>query len=107
MTTKPDVDLLVLAAHRPELVGLEAALGPELSGHIARVRVACATIGVGLPAAAAGTARRLHQSQPRQVLLLGSCGLYPKRADFRPLCPVVPGEVHLVDGHVLAQRAAF
>jgi nucleoside phosphorylase len=107
MTAKPDVDLLVLAAHTPELVGLEAALGPELSGQIARVRVACATIGVGLPAAAAGTARRLHEFRPRQVLLLGSCGLYPKQADFQPLWPVVPSEVHLVDGHVLAERAAF
>jgi nucleoside phosphorylase len=107
MTTKPDVDLLVLAAHTLELVGLEAALGPTLSGQIARVRVACATIGVGLPAAAAGSARRLHEFRPRQVLLLGSCGLYPKRADFRPLTPVIPSAIHLVDGHVLEARAAF
>jgi len=107
MTAQSDVDLLVLAAHTPELIGLEAALGPELTGQIARVRVACATIGVGLPAAAAGTARRLHELRPRRVLLLGSCGIYPGRAEFQPLCPVVPNEVQLVDGHVLAQRAAF
>lgn len=107
MTTQLDVDLLVLAAYSPELVGLEAALGPRFAGLIAGVRVACATIGVGMPAAAAGTARRLDELRPRRVVLLGSCGLYPTRVPFQPLWPVTPNAVQLVDGHVLAQRAAF
>jgi nucleoside phosphorylase len=98
---------LIVAAHAPELVGLRAALGPGLSGVVASVRVVCATVGVGLPAAAAGTMRHVRDTRARAVLLLGSCGLYPRRAEFRPLLPVVPTRVRMVDSSVLAGKAAF
>jgi futalosine hydrolase len=100
-------DLLILAAHAPELVGLRGALGPSLNGAIADVRVVCATVGVGLPAAGAGTMRHVRDSRPRAVVLLGSCGLYPRRSEFRALAPLVPQGVRLVDPSVLADKAAF
>jgi nucleoside phosphorylase len=41
------------------------------------------------------------------VLLLGSCGLYPRRAEFRPLAALIPTGVRLVDASVLQEKAAF
>jgi len=109
MTRSEQADLLILAAHAPELVGLRDVLGTELRGSIAGVRVVCATVGVGLPAAAAGTMRRLLDApaRPCAVLLLGSCGLYPRGVPFRPLQAVVATEVRLVDASVLHEQAAF
>lgn len=107
MASTRGADLLILAAHAPELVGLREALGPDLAGEIASLRVVCATVGVGLPAAAAGTMRHVRDAKPRGVVLLGSCGLYPRRVEFRPLQTVVPTEIKLVDGSVIADKAAF
>jgi nucleoside phosphorylase len=107
MASTRGADLLILAAHAPELVGLRSALGPGLSGVVASVRVVCATVGVGLPAAAAGTMRHIRDARARAVLLLGSCGLYPQRAEFRPLQALVPTRVRLVDASVLVDKAAF
>jgi nucleoside phosphorylase len=107
MAASRGADLLILAAHAPELVGLRGALGPALHGVIADVRVVCATVGVGLPAAGAGTMRHVRDARPRAVVLLGSCGLYPRRSEFRALVPVVPDAVRLVDPSVLADKAAF
>ncbi|MET0385714.1 MAG: hypothetical protein ABW321_07130 [Polyangiales bacterium] len=100
-------DLLILAAHAPELVGLRAALGADLAGSVSNVRVVCATVGVGLPAAAAGTQHQLRETRARAVVLLGSCGLYPRRTEFRPLQVVVPDAVQLVDAGVVNGKAAF
>jgi nucleoside phosphorylase len=107
MSSIHGADLLILAAHAPELLGLRDALGTELSGMVGSVRVVCATVGVGLPAAAAGTMRHVRDARPRAVLLLGSCGLYPRRVEFQPLQAVVPTEVRLVDASVIADQAAF
>ncbi|MEY4582675.1 MAG: hypothetical protein RL701_7378 [Pseudomonadota bacterium] len=107
MGTTQGADLLILAAHAPELVGLRDVLGTELSGVVSNIRVVCATVGVGLPAAAAGTMRHVRDTRARAVLLLGSCGLYPRRVDFRPLQAVIPTEVRLVDSAVLDEKAAF
>ena len=103
--TQP-ADLLVLAAHSPELIGLSSMLGPTLAGAVNGVRVVCATVGVGLAAAGVGAMRALRETRPRAVVLLGSCGLYP-RMDFEPLVPVIPRAVQLVEPSVLAGKAAF
>jgi nucleoside phosphorylase len=100
-------DLLILAAFAPELAGFRGALDPGLSGIVSGVHVACATIGVGLPAAAAGVTQRLREVRARAVLLVGSCGVYPGHAPFVPLQAVIPTQVTLVDASVLAQKAAF
>jgi len=107
MSDARNADLLILAAHAPELAGFSVALGPELSAVVSGVHVTCATVGVGLPAAAAGVAQRLSEVHARAVLLVGSCGVYPSRALFQPLQPVIPAQVKLVDASVLAQKAAF
>jgi nucleoside phosphorylase len=107
MAAQRSTDVLVLAAHAPELVGLRPALGPGLRGTIGSLQVECATVGVGLPASASGTTRELSQCTPRAVVLLGSCGLYPRRIEFRPLTPVVATGVRLVDASVLQASAAF
>jgi nucleoside phosphorylase len=60
-----------------------------------------------MPAAASGTMRHVRDARPRAVLLLGSCGLYPARVEFRPLQMVVPKAMRLVDPSVLAEKAAF
>jgi nucleoside phosphorylase len=104
-----NTDVLVLAAHAPELVGLRPTLGPGLRGNIGawNLNVECETVGVGLPASASGTTRQLLALAPRAVVLLGSCGLYPRRIDFRPLTPVVATGVRLIDASVLSDQAAF
>lgn len=109
MAAQRKTDVLVLAAHAPELVGLRAALGPGLRGTIGawNVSVECETVGVGLPASASGTTRQLLELEPRAVVLLGSCGLYPRRIDFRALTPVVATGVRLVDASALSDQAAF
>jgi nucleoside phosphorylase len=100
-------DVLVLAAHAPELVGLRSTLGNGLRGTVGSLQVHCATVGVGMPASASGTTRVLEEHDPRAVVLIGSCGLYPRRIDFRALTPVVASGVRLVDASVLAEQAAF
>jgi nucleoside phosphorylase len=40
-------------------------------------------------------------------VLLGSCGLYPRRIEFRALTPVIPNGVRLVEPSVLVEQAAF
>jgi nucleoside phosphorylase len=107
MSTTKGADLLILAAHAPELLGLREALGTTLAGVVDGLRVVCATVGVGLPAAAAGTMRHVRDARPRAVLLLGSCGLYPRRTAWKPLQAVLPKTIQLVDSTVLAHKAAF
>ena len=106
MTQSRGADVLVLAAHAPELVGLRAALGTTLSGHVHGIRVVCATIGIGLPAAGSGAMRHLRDTKPRSVVLLGSCGMYPHVA-HAPLDLLVPASVRLVDATAVAGKAAF
>lgn len=107
MAAQRKSDVLVLAAHAPELVGLRSTLGDSLCGSVASLRVDCATVGVGMPASASGTARVLEAHAPRAVVLLGSCGMYPRRIEFRALTPLVASAVRLVDASVLAEHAAF
>lgn len=72
-----NLDLLVLAAYAPELIGMRRHLGEQLAGTVSGVSVSCKTVGVGLPNAAAGTAARLLLLRPRAVVLVGTCGVYP------------------------------
>jgi nucleoside phosphorylase len=105
MSIQPD--LLILAAHTPELLGLASHLSEPLSGTIEGVRVSCATVGVGLPIAGVGAMRHLQDIKPRAVVLLGSCGLYPRDAAFAPLIAVIPNVVRVIDPNVLDGHAAF
>ncbi|HEX7480433.1 MAG TPA: hypothetical protein VF331_21710 [Polyangiales bacterium] len=107
MSTSKGTDLLVLAAHAPELVGLRGTLGSSLAGVVRGLRVVCATVGVGMPVAGAGAMRQLREVKPRAALLIGSCGVYPKQGEHAPLDLVVPDKIALIDPTVLGGKAAF
>jgi len=101
------VDVLVLAAHAPEFVGLRPHVSDALYGSVAGLSVVAKTIGVGLAVAGAATANRIHQLAPRAVIVLGSCGIYPCGVEYRPLDIVVPNRLHLFDASVAAGKGAF
>lgn len=101
------VDVLVLAAHAPEFIGLRPHIGDGLNGVIGGLFVVAKTIGVGLAVAGAATATRIAQMRPRAVIALGSCGIYPCGVPYRPLDLVVPSRLHLFDPSVAAGKAAF
>lgn len=104
----PDrVDVLILASHAPELVGLRAALTETLDGHVRAMRVLAKTVGIGLPVAAGGAAGRVTSLKPRAVILLGTCGVYPGLTYYRPHDVVIASRVSLVDRAALNQRAQF
>jgi len=101
------VDVLVVAAHAPELVGLRPSLTEKLDGSIRGLRVMGKAIGIGMPAAGTGMANRLHQLAPRAVVLVGSCGIYPGFSQYRPNDILVASRIMLIDHAVAAGRAAF
>jgi nucleoside phosphorylase len=101
------VDILVLAAYAPEFVGLRAHIGDSLHGSLAGLFVVAKTIGVGMAVAGGATATRIHQLSPKAVVVLGSCGIYPSAAAYRPLDVVIPSHLHLFDPSVAAGKAAF
>jgi nucleoside phosphorylase len=101
------VDVLILAAHAPEFVGLRPHLGDSLHGVVRGLHVVAKTIGVGMAVAGAGAANRIHQLEPRAVILLGSCGVYPSNIEYRPLDIIVPSRCHLFDATVASGKAEF
>jgi nucleoside phosphorylase len=101
------VDILILAAHAPEFVGLRPHLGDALHAVVGGLHVVAKTIGVGMAVAGAGAANRIHQLEPRAVVLLGSCGIYPSQLDYRPLDLIVPSRFHLFDATVASGKAEF
>jgi nucleoside phosphorylase len=101
------VDILLVAAHAPEFVGLRAHLGEQLCGNLRGLTVIAKTIGVGMAVAGAGAANRIQQLSPRAVVLLGSCGVYPCGVEYFPLDILVPSRFHLFDPSVAAGKAEF
>lgn len=104
MTRAEPADVVVLAAHALELAPLERALheAPLLD-----LRCATAVVGVGLPAAGAGTTRAVLERGASAVVLVGSAGVYPGRFAFTPAEPVRLATVELVDAAARAGKAAF
>jgi nucleoside phosphorylase len=101
------VDVLILAAHGPEFVGLRPHIGEQLAGVVRGLNVVAKTIGVGMAVSGAGAANRIHQLNPSAVVLLGSCGIYPSNVEYRPLDIVVPARCQLFDSAVAAGKAEF
>jgi nucleoside phosphorylase len=102
-------DLLILAAHPVELLGLRAALGDSLRARMHGVAVAAADVGVGLTVAGACAMRHLLQEQPRCAIVVGSYGRYPSAGAgaYVPGQLLVPTRLQLVDSAVLTGQAAF
>jgi futalosine hydrolase len=70
-------DLLVVAAFAPELAGFDGLLGSPRAAEVGGLEVVALPVGIGMVAAAIGTAARLERGCPRAVILVGTCGAYP------------------------------
>lgn len=100
-------DVMIVAAHAPELVGFRGELSDAMDGVIRGLTVRAKTVGVGMPAAGSTIGRRIVQFEPRAVVLVGSCGVYPGRGDVMPLDIIVAEQTVLVDTAVVQQLGAF
>src|SRR5690349_15175111 len=101
------VDILLLAAHAPEFVGLRPHLGENLGATLRGLTIVAKTIGVGMAVAGAGAANRIQQLSPRAVVLLGSCGIYPSQIAYQPLDIFIPSRFQLFDPSAAAGKAEF
>lgn len=100
-------DLLIVAAHAPEMAGLRPWLSDSLIGRIRGLEVRGKAVGIGMAAAGPATARGILAVSPRAVLLIGSCGVYPGLPQYRPHDVVVASRIQLVSHDVNAGRSEF
>ncbi|MET0595374.1 MAG: hypothetical protein ABW133_21935 [Polyangiaceae bacterium] len=108
MSTDRMNDVLVVAAHPPELAGLTALLGESLRGEVGPLRVVTEAVGIGLVAAAAGTAMAIATHRPRCVVLVGTCGAYPRRGAALAIGDVIVARrLHLASTAAVDTRGAF
>jgi futalosine hydrolase len=99
-------DVLVVAAFAPELEGMQAILGGAMQAEVGGLLVFARPVGIGLVAAASGTATRLETHAPRAVVLVGTCGAYPgSRLSIGDIA--LARTVALVEPAVLEGRSAF
>lgn len=99
-------DVLILAAFEPELAPFSIALGATMTATLGGFSVAARTVGVGVAAAAAGSARRIGELEPRAVVLVGTCGAYAGTG-LAIGDVVTAGQLRLVDPASLAGAAQF
>ncbi len=100
-------DLLIVAAHAPEMAGLRPWLSDALIGQIRGMNVRGKAVGIGMAAAGPASARGILAVSPRAVVLVGSCGVYPNQAQYRPHDVVVASRVQLVSHAVATGRGEF
>src|SRR6185503_14101724 len=101
-------DVLVVAAHWPELAGLKALLGEDLRGRVGDLQVVAEAVGIGLAAAAAGTATAVETHPPRCVVLVGTCGVYERRGGDLGIAAVVTANaIRLASTATVEGRGAF
>lgn len=100
-------DLLVVAAHAPEMAGLRPYLSDQLVGTVRGLTVRGKAVGIGMAAAGPATARGIIALNPRAVLLVGSCGVYPNLPQYRPHDVIVSERVQLVSHAVNAGKSEF
>lgn len=107
MTSWSTVDVLILAAHPPDLRGLRPLLGDHLAGWVGGLRVSAKAVGLGLAAAGASASKRIFQLDPRTVVFVGTAGVYPALAGYQPHDVVVAERARLMDLAELAGLSAF
>ncbi|HJL18843.1 MAG TPA: hypothetical protein RMH99_24485 [Sandaracinaceae bacterium LLY-WYZ-13_1] len=100
-------DLLIVAAHTPEMAGLRPYLSDQLIGTIRGLTVRGKAVGIGMASAGPAAARGILAVQPRAVLLVGSCGVYPNLPQYRPHDVLVSSRLQLVSHAVHAGRSEF
>ena len=98
---------MIVAPSAPDFAGFRAHIGERLDGAIRNVPIRTKVLGLGIAVASAAAARGILAVEPRAVLLVGTCGVFPGLDAYRPLDLVVPPRVHAVDPLVLAGRAEF
>jgi len=107
MTSHERTDLLIVAAHAPEMAGLRTHLSDSLVGTLNGLHVRGKAVGIGMGVAGSATARGILAVSPRAVLLLGSCGIYPGLPQYRPHDVLVSTRVQLVSHAVNAGKSEF
>ncbi|MEQ9080626.1 MAG: hypothetical protein RLP09_42580 [Sandaracinaceae bacterium] len=107
MQPAPRTDVLIVAAHAPEMAGLRPYLSDQLIGEIRGLGVRAKAIGIGLGVAGAAAARGILATEPRAVILVGSCGVYPGLPQYQPHDVIVASKVTLVSHAVQAGRSEF
>jgi len=107
VTRSQPIDLLVFGAHPPSLRGFRPHLGDALDGEIRGLRVSAKAVGVGMAAAGSSAAKRIFRLQPRAVLLVGTCGVYPGLPEYQPYDILIPTRMQLVDHTVISGLASF
>lgn len=100
-------DLLIVAAHAPEMAGLRPWLSDSLIGQIRGLTVRGKAVGIGMAIAGPATARGILAVSPRAVILIGSCGIYPTLTQYKPHDVIVSTRVSLVSHAVHAQKSEF
>jgi len=100
-------DILVVAAHPPELAGLKQLIG-DPGGRVADIRIAIEAVGIGLPAAAVGTVTAIRAHAPACVVLVGTCGAYDNESsDLAIAQTVIAKRLHLASTAAAEGRGAF
>jgi len=108
MSVAEVTDVLIVAAHAPELAGLRELIGGQLGGRVADIRIAIEAVGIGLPAAAVGTVTTVRAHKPSCVVLVGTCGAYDSRGgDLAVAQPVIAKRLHLASTAAAEERGAF
>lgn len=100
-------DVLIVGASAPDLIGLRAQLGDSLEGSVRGLLVRSKVVGFGAGVAGATTARGLLSMTPRAVIQIGTCGVYPHQADYRPYDVIVPTKILALDHSVLRGHASW
>ncbi|HEY8432587.1 MAG TPA: hypothetical protein VIL20_29655 [Sandaracinaceae bacterium] len=100
-------DVLIVAAHAPEMAGLRPWLSDSLIGRIRGLSVRGKAVGIGMAVAGPATARGILAVSPRAVLLVGSCGVYPDQPHYRPHDVIVAQRVQLVSHAANAGKSRF
>ncbi len=101
------IDVLVVGSHPAELRGLRQTLGERLDGRLQGIHVSAKTIGIGMVNAAASTAKRCFQLEPRAVIHLGTCGIYPGLSQYQPHDVIVADRIRFLDHATEAERASI
>ena len=101
------IDVLVVGSHPAELRGLRSSLGERLNGRLQGIHVSAKTVGIGMVSAAASTAKRVFQLEPRAVVLLGTCGIYPGLSQYQPHGVIVAEKVGFLDHATEAGQASI
>jgi nucleoside phosphorylase len=100
-------DVLLVAAHAPDLAGMRNFLGEKLDGQMRGLTIKTKVLGFGMAVAAASCARGVQALNPRAVIMIGTCAVFPGLSQYRPYDVLLPTKVQLADASVLARKAAF